>query len=224
MLEIYSLNEPLPHYEALSYCWGDLGGTIPINVDCGLQYMTANLPGLLRRRRSPTVFVVLWVDALCINQDDTKEKGYQLELMRTIYQCANVLTIWRGEEADDSNVAMNLIRDLGALGKQKDNVRFMSEAETSSINYLLQRSWWYRTWIVQELVNGGHNDNMTTKAVMCGWAALPWIYFARAAHRLHYHNEKYRQHFQHLDSVLGLDKTLSNLFPSAPASYPSLLD
>jgi hypothetical protein len=65
---------------------------------------------------------VLWVDALCINQKDNKEKSWQVEQMRLVYQYAAKAMIWLGPASDDSDGAMNAISVIGneaeALGIQ----------------------------------------------------------------------------------------------------------
>ncbi len=39
----------------------------------------------LSLRRQEEEVVTLWVDALCINQQDTKERGQQVTIMAEIY-------------------------------------------------------------------------------------------------------------------------------------------
>ncbi|CAI9637473.1 unnamed protein product [Alternaria burnsii] len=85
-----------PSYEALSYTWGDSASTKPINVNNLTIEVTTNLEQALRHLRNAEQDLVLWVDAVCINQSDATEKSHQVAFMGKIYeQCAQV-RIWLG--------------------------------------------------------------------------------------------------------------------------------
>lgn len=99
-------------YNALSYVWGDPGpqkliyiGEIPVNV-------TPNLFAALRRIRDTRREIRLWVDALCINQNDAQEKMLQVKRMMEIYAKAMEVFMWLGEEEDNSDLAMVLLQRL----------------------------------------------------------------------------------------------------------------
>lgn len=85
-----------PSYEALSYTWGDSASNKPINVNGFTIEVTTNLEQALRHLRNAEQDLVLWVDAVCINQSDATEKSHQVAFMGKIYeQCAQV-RIWLG--------------------------------------------------------------------------------------------------------------------------------
>ena len=90
-----------PHYEPLSYVWGDPRDVIPMNISTTQDEtafsvnVTLNLAAALRTLRYPDKGRDLWVDALCINQNDNDEKSYQVRLMLEIYKTPSVL-IWLG--------------------------------------------------------------------------------------------------------------------------------
>ncbi|KAK5651493.1 hypothetical protein OQA88_11947 [Cercophora sp. LCS_1] len=93
-----------PQYDALSYVWGDPTICDKIIVDQQERNVTANLYAALRRLRNlrdATEPKELWVDALCINQDDKDEKTHQVGLMGRIYSRAREVFIWLGDCADD---------------------------------------------------------------------------------------------------------------------------
>jgi hypothetical protein len=90
-------------YEALSYCWGDSDVVSPIrftqHVDSHDSYFlngTTNLCAALLRLRRPDAPRILWVDAICINQQDNMEKTRQLALMGHIYKQAARVVVWLG--------------------------------------------------------------------------------------------------------------------------------
>ncbi|KAH7343101.1 heterokaryon incompatibility, partial [Pyrenochaeta sp. MPI-SDFR-AT-0127] len=83
-------------YEALSYTWGDPKERLPILVNETEVPVTRNLHAALEHFRSETIDVVLWVDALCINQTDDVEKSKQVDLMTKIYAYATSTRVWLG--------------------------------------------------------------------------------------------------------------------------------
>ncbi|KAH8645722.1 heterokaryon incompatibility protein-domain-containing protein [Xylariales sp. PMI_506] len=86
-----------PQYEALSYAWGDPEEREPIYIN-GLELdVTTNLVAALRRLRNRTRPRNIWVDAICINQHDMREKSHQVNLMTEIYSRTTMAIIWLGE-------------------------------------------------------------------------------------------------------------------------------
>jgi hypothetical protein len=67
------LDDP-PQYHALSYCWGDPTVTAPILVNGSTMEVTTNLEAALPELRGQKIKTI-WVDALCINQQDPTERG-----------------------------------------------------------------------------------------------------------------------------------------------------
>jgi hypothetical protein len=191
-----------PPFQALSYVWGDEKDrkTISLAEDLGSSLaalpvhhstpqpasfsisVTSNLESALCHLQREDEIVTLWVDALCINQDDVREKNTQVQMMKDIYENAERVIVWLGTEADDSNVAFQLLRALGE-GEQATNALAYRDAHRSmpeppveyvqfrkfctetaqnisdhfpleAIRSLTLRPWWERIWVVQELVLG----------------------------------------------------------------------
>lgn len=92
-LNEHPINE-CPKYTALSYTWGQPHRTKDVFVETSSQCIkvTENLHAALvhLRRRVP---VKLWIDAICINQDDIKERSSQVRLMRQIYRGASQVVV-----------------------------------------------------------------------------------------------------------------------------------
>ncbi|EXK40795.1 hypothetical protein FOMG_07536 [Fusarium oxysporum f. sp. melonis 26406] len=98
-----------PEYEALSYTWGQMHRHLPISVlgtdndSDGIKMSLLATPQLqmalrrLRRARPRR----LWIDQLCINQEDKEECGAQVQLMGDIYKAATRVVIWIGEDHED---------------------------------------------------------------------------------------------------------------------------
>ena len=88
-------------YEAVSYTWATEDGNDERTnmILCDGAYIRVTLKGeaVLRRFRDSAAERILWVDAICINQEDTIERGQQVQLMGIIYSKASQVLIWLGE-------------------------------------------------------------------------------------------------------------------------------
>lgn len=85
--------ESHPQYEALSYCWGDSINSGSILCGGRMINVTQNLWHAMRRLRQPDQERILWIDALCIGQEDIHERATQVGLMREIYSQATTIVI-----------------------------------------------------------------------------------------------------------------------------------
>jgi hypothetical protein len=90
-----------PWYEALSYVWGDPKATMPIQLENDPAFsVTRNLERALRYLRRGDAPRVLWIDAICIDQQNVPEKNHQVQKMTRIYESAGRVQLWVGEEDD----------------------------------------------------------------------------------------------------------------------------
>jgi len=101
-----------PTYEALSYTWGKDGKWLPLNLNGARLFITSNLDSALRHLRLHDKVRTLWIDAICINQGDVAERNQQVQRMRLIYEKAEQVLVWLGEEKDNSNLAMQSMRTI----------------------------------------------------------------------------------------------------------------
>ncbi|KAI8631893.1 heterokaryon incompatibility protein-domain-containing protein [Xylariaceae sp. FL1651] len=111
-------------FDALSYCWGDSHENAHILLDPdydsgakrpwnGRIFLVGhNVETALRRLRSETKLVSIWIDAVCINQNDLSERSGQVNLMRQIYSLATTVHIWLGEGDLMVNTALSVAHDL----------------------------------------------------------------------------------------------------------------
>lgn len=121
-------------YTALSYTWGDPIATTPIFVNGVETQVTLNLEAALRHIRQITDSITLWVDALCINQEDLAEKNHQVEMMRDIFSGAELVIAWLGSAGEDSDLAMAVFgKGLKAL-MESEGARRESD-EDDGVNY-----------------------------------------------------------------------------------------
>ncbi|KAH6642040.1 heterokaryon incompatibility protein-domain-containing protein [Boeremia exigua] len=148
-------------FRALSYTWGD-----PINppdpdapvvqdalMFCGGKEIriTSNLDAALRtilRRREEDICndLPLWVDALCINQNDIKERSSQVGIMNQIYSRASLVIAWLGPADEISDVAIPQILTW-PKGEEPEWTHGMYE-----FLGFFGRQYFRRCWILQEVI------------------------------------------------------------------------
>jgi hypothetical protein len=136
-------------YEALSYVWGNPDEKLPIFIHKHSFDVTVNLRAALLRLRNHSMERILWVDAICINQEDQEEKEQQIQLMAKIYSQANRVIVSLGEAADDSNLALKEIR----IAAGKKSTSSINKAIQQAVLMLLQRPWFQRIWVREQTLN-----------------------------------------------------------------------
>ncbi|KAF2830990.1 hypothetical protein CC86DRAFT_283023, partial [Ophiobolus disseminans] len=85
-------------YEAISYAWGDAKDRESIICDGKYLAITRNLFEVFCSFRSPLEPRCLWADAICIDQQNVKERNAQVQLMASIYSKATKVLLWVGNE------------------------------------------------------------------------------------------------------------------------------
>jgi Heterokaryon incompatibility protein (HET) len=120
--------------------------------------VTRSLWGALQRLRSEVLAVLVWADAICINQQDTTERGVQVRKMTSIYRDAHNVAVWLGPEAQGSGDAVALMHD--ALLAREDRSAMLAiiasperEQQFRALVKLFERDYWQRLWCVQEVAN-----------------------------------------------------------------------
>jgi hypothetical protein len=166
-LEIRSLYE-CPKYTALSYSWGDTSSLQSIILEGRITQVIASREEALKELAARGVKVA-WVDALCIDQENKHEKGYQLRHMGTIFSQAAKVVAWLGATAEDSDNAMQALATMC----ETDDV----DRHGHAIARLLKRQYWQRVWIIQELAKASSVE------VWCGTQMLTWDTFVKGAQK-----------------------------------------
>lgn len=108
-----TLNEDAYYfYEALSYTWGNNAKKVSIILDDVTFSVTSNLFAALRTLRNQDSDRYLWIDAICINQQDIPERNQEVLRMIMIFNRARRVVVWLGEASADSALAMSHLSDL----------------------------------------------------------------------------------------------------------------
>lgn len=154
LVQVSLSSDPQPRYDALSYVWGREQCQTPALVNGKPFTITSNLDVALRHFRDGAVKKILWVDAVCINQGDTVEKGPQVQMMGRIYSGAARVLIWLGQAADGSDELLDHIS--GSVGGEAEEGEGKGEWAVDRTLWdsslaLMGRPWFTRTWVQQEI-------------------------------------------------------------------------
>lgn len=147
-----------PKYVALLYTW-DRDGRYA-HIECNKMPMRVgrNLWDFLNRYQHCNLDEhqgdLIWIDAVCINQENVQERNHQVDQMREVYSSAASVIVWLGEDEADVGPAFRALYRSARLGFQQDEDldAFTSEAEGRSLIKLFQRPYWKGVWTVQEFV------------------------------------------------------------------------
>jgi hypothetical protein len=146
-----------PKYEALSYTWGDQATQGEISIQGQVFRVGLNLLEALRFLRDPEKERVVWIDAICINQDDIQEKNRQIAIMPYIYTRAQLVLVWLGVPRA-SLLAMIAGSGPPSLKQLKDTIEGcwsnlfgnMFTDHKGLLKAMCDEAYWSRLWIIQE--------------------------------------------------------------------------
>jgi hypothetical protein len=195
-LRVVDLNNK-PVFRALSYVWGESskpekdviicdGYRIPITRNCWTALWH------LQKAFGP---ITVWIDSICINQNDIQEKDSQIPLMSRIFSSAQPVYIWLGEGTKDTDEAMDylakgglpfntLIRHrVGDQGPSTGNTMslrlglhlFMrmftlqSRPYFAGIDAIMSSPWIERLWTLQEALLA------RDAVIVCGEKSISWV-------------------------------------------------
>lgn len=162
-----------PWYEALSYVWGTELAPYPLVADAQYKMaITKNLDYALRCLRQPKGIRTLWVDALCIDQQNIQEKNDQVRKMAQIYLRAHRTLIWLGLDEGHNYHTLFLHMDKQIRPNSDSTLTQLIE----ELHHLTNSPWFSRLWVLQELVMS-MNDPM----VYIGRFRIPWSDFESGA-------------------------------------------
>lgn len=130
------------NFAALSYVWGTYAPQRHIILCDDVPFdVTSNCHSALWHLRKKLGGFSIWVDAICINQEDLTEKSHQIPHMGDIYTKATPVYCWLGEGSDDTDRAVKYLSTAGL----PDHFRVMADGSTQSRPYaaawFLEMSW-----------------------------------------------------------------------------------
>lgn len=148
------LNDLAGRYEALSYVWGEPRLEFLIHHhDESQVWVTRNLDSALRRLRLRHDARWIWADAVCINQEDSVEKGVQVQLMGQIFREAKQVMAWLGSGGGKEEEGMRILA-ASSRGPRYADLAFPVDSARgfSLLSAFFNLQWFKRLWIVQECV------------------------------------------------------------------------
>ena len=181
-----------PQYEALSYVWGSVDEPKSIEIDGKKQSIRENLYLALKRLRLVAKPRSLWIDAICINQNNVSERNHQVEQMGKIYKQAKQVDIWLGPGNDDNQVAIEFLKRLAHDPIPSwDYGKFIFKPGWQSLVRLCQMEYWGRLWIIQEVA-------LAHKMILyCGRGTIDWKSFNTVLYELkereRFHTHRYQE-------------------------------
>lgn len=174
-------------YEALSYVWGDRTITRQILLsDEGLSVsfstphlfnVTVNLYDALLHLRLPERPRILWIDSICINQEDDSEKNEQVAMMSNIYKQSHRVVAWLGQSDPGTDFLLSNLHQAfepGFFSFEEDAAQQSIPPRLTPFSFckllrkLLRNDYWSRRWIVQELMLA------STSTIMIGKRQVDW--------------------------------------------------
>jgi hypothetical protein len=182
-------------YACVSYVWGDATVTKPIRVDDEELQITLNLFDFLHHIRHLQDTIILWVDSICMNQNNAEEKSHQVKLMGEIYSRCSIVHVWLGRpQAPIRTDPFQLIRhfaegkhyhELPGYSRDCKNRWMFDQAKFVDLweAFLLvaDSPWWTRAWTVQEIV-------LPSRSIMwCGTWNTPYDTISLAKKRRNNH-------------------------------------
>ncbi|SCN66231.1 related to het-6-heterokaryon incompatibility protein [Fusarium fujikuroi] len=193
-----------PPYHAISHAWVP-GISVKATPEINRVHLSDHLATCIRRLQkfatenlelSPMV-AHIWLDSICINQDDVHERALQVAMMGSIYRQSIRTLIWLGEESSPSiHLAWQLINDIYAIfQKQNPLARSLSDIATRTyddklhttaglppfhtakwvhLKHLMDLRWFSRMWIVQEVVLSRGDPIFLHGDCHYAWEPLGW--------------------------------------------------
>lgn len=207
-----------PSFFALSYTWGNQKQSSSVTLNgihlqitpglaAGLQKISSNYE--LHTRYAPEY---VWIDQICINQNDSAERSRQVQLMDQIYTKSQRTIVWLGIDEGCAQSAVRLIQRIGdihweeqpSLDQKRHQLSGMGESsvnkerhdrlglpdingpEWKSMSHFLSRRWFQRAWAVQEIVLSTEEPIVLCGDVICSWESIAWAadWLQKHAYRL----------------------------------------
>jgi len=145
------MNNEALEYDALSYMWGDPTPTGTIYLSGKALPIASNLTTALKYLRCSDKPLLVWVDAICINQMDLEERATQVQLMRRLFSRAAMVRIWINEpNIDATSKAIAALKDFHQVaGSTDEGVGRLGEdpAFWDPVAPIFLNDYWNRAWV-----------------------------------------------------------------------------
>jgi hypothetical protein len=171
-----------PPYVAISYTWGPEKPTAFITIDGKSFEIRLNLLNFLNAYKED---VYLWVDQICIDQSNYKERTHQVGLMSMVYARCDHVLVWLSNDSTHvpSTYQAALDFNKGVESYPEHDTRSGSsdseQLPSSPILALMRNPYFERLWIVQELLL-----NKNIRILVEGNVSISWMSLSKKHHEL----------------------------------------
>ncbi|KAI1354707.1 HET-domain-containing protein [Xylaria sp. FL0043] len=198
--DVISIDSPdFGSHETLSYVWGTVAGDHKIFIHSGgveqAVKVTSNLYQALQRLRLSNKKRSIWVDQICIDQQNFRERSHQIQFMNRLYKHAGHVLVWLGPDKDSiAKSTFQYIIELDNIFRDEKKAidfhfAYTRDLETQSreswvhLDRLMELEWFTRGWIVQEI------GTKAAATLIWGEAEIEWLVLSRVCERLqdYYH-------------------------------------
>ncbi|KAM0441256.1 hypothetical protein ACHAPT_000563 [Fusarium lateritium] len=178
--------------------------------------ISQNLASALVHLRHGETTRTLWADAICVNPSNPEEKNTHVHRLADIISRASRVVAWLGPASENSAEAFEALQHLGeqvvpvALRPMEVEEEWVpapgatepdwylpiydlpfSEETIYAIEKLLQRDWFQRTWVLQEIILASSQS-----IIQCGRSQMPWLIFNNAVCSLQSRGACFSESFQ----------------------------
>ena len=197
-LEKYLLDRA-PPYRALSYTWGPAeGGFVPhdgdpfeVSVGGRNRSLPSNLVVAIWNLPNSSMSGYYWIDALCIDQLNDRERNEQVTIMDKIFQRATAVDVWLGKAYPDTQKINDILQDLVSLQEQehkwlvrpswKIGQEMLVPSDWETLVHIFSRRWFHRLWTLQEFALANEVN------ILCGNVTIDLERLLKAARFLYDH-------------------------------------
>ena len=181
-----------PAYVAISYTWGSSLLEATVHIEDRIKFVRRNCYDALKQIREHTESLgieYVWIDSLCINQDDIGEKNAQVQLMGSIFARAHYVCACIGPEADESALVMETLATLKpeleahlgsilSMAPEDAELWLFSRIDEHTFEdvekarmLIAKREFWERLWILPELFIS-HKPLLLCGSHLVEWSVL----------------------------------------------------
>ncbi|KAJ5109380.1 heterokaryon incompatibility protein-domain-containing protein [Penicillium angulare] len=185
---------PFIRYKALSYrCGKRIPTDSTIRVNNRDMQISEKLSEALTNLFQLGIFAgspLIWIDEICINEDNEQEVNDQVKIMYEIYTLADRVEIWLGlDENNLASLAMTSLEIIAVFARERRSAypaletdqtishaaEFLHEIQNprtrislEAILDLVKKDWWGHVWVIQESL-------LAKKArLICGSVTTEW--------------------------------------------------
>ena len=169
-------------YFALSYVWGSPQSCQQILINGTIVSIRRNLWSFLwHARKTPDLRDRwLWIDALCIDQSNLRERAEQVQIMSAIFRRAKLVVSWLGFDdpalADLFHKVQENAISLNHCSKEQSTPVTASALESTvkeglkacDYDSFYLNEYWTRTWIAQEVLSA-HRLALMHESTIIDW-------------------------------------------------------